>query len=43
MNKTLIKKLYEEYKSQYLNELYDTPLQFEEELNNKYEKQFGNI
>ena len=36
MNKTLIKKLYEEYKSQYLNELYDTPLQFEEELNNKY-------
>lgn len=35
MNKNVIKKLYEEYKTQYLNELYDTPLQFKID-NNSY-------
>lgn len=35
-NKGLIKKLYEEYKKEYLNEIYDTPLQFKKESNTKY-------
>lgn len=34
-NKETIKKLYNEYKKEYLNELYDTPLKFEKE-NNSY-------
>jgi hypothetical protein len=37
VEKGLIKKLYEEYKKGYLNELYDTPLKFKREDNNKYE------
>lgn len=35
-NKELIKKLYQEYKLNYLNELYDTPLNFKKESNTKY-------
>ena len=35
-NKELIKKLYEEYKIIYLNEIYDTPLQFKKESNTEY-------
>jgi hypothetical protein len=34
-NKEIIKKLYNEYKSQFLNELYDTPLNFKRD-NNSY-------
>lgn len=34
-NKELIKKLYQEYRQNYLNELYDTPLQFKKN-NNSY-------
>lgn len=35
-NKETIKKLYNEYKKEYLNELYDTPLKFKKEGINKY-------
>ena len=35
-NKELIKKLYEEYKKEYLNEIYDIPLEFKKESNTKY-------
>lgn len=35
-NKETIKKLYQEYKELYLNELYDTPLEFKKESNTKY-------
>jgi hypothetical protein len=35
-NKELIKKLYQEYKQNYLNELYDNPLQFKKDNNTKY-------
>lgn len=35
-NKELIKKLYKEYKKEYLNEIYDTPLEFKKESPTKY-------
>jgi hypothetical protein len=36
MNKNVVKKLYEDYKIQYLNELYDSPLNYMKESNMKY-------
>lgn len=35
-NKEIIKRLYNEYKEQYLNEMYDTPLEFKKDSNTKY-------
>jgi hypothetical protein len=35
-NKETIKRLYNEYKEQYLNEIYDTPLEFKKDSNTKY-------
>jgi hypothetical protein len=35
-NKEIIKRLYNEYKEQYLNEIYDTPLEFKKDSNIKY-------
>jgi hypothetical protein len=35
-NKETVKHLYNEYKEQYLNEIYDTPLGFKKESNSKY-------
>ena len=35
-NKETIKRLYKEYKEQFINELYDTPLEFKKDSNTKY-------
>ena len=35
-NKETIKRLYQEYKESYLNELYDTPLVFKKDDNTRY-------
>ena len=35
-NKETVKRLYNEYKEQYLNEIYDTPLKYNKESNTKY-------
>jgi hypothetical protein len=35
-NKEVVKRLYNEYKEQYLNEIYDTPLKYNKESNTKY-------
>jgi len=35
-NKEVVKRLYNEYKEQYLNEIYDTPLKYDKESNTKY-------
>jgi hypothetical protein len=36
VNKNTIKKLYNEYKKQYINELFDSPLLFKKDSNTKY-------
>jgi hypothetical protein len=35
-NKETVKRLYNEYKEQFLNEIYDTPLEFKKDSNTKY-------
>lgn len=35
-NKEVVKRLYKEYKEQYLNEIYDTPLKYNKDSNTKY-------
>jgi hypothetical protein len=35
-NTETVKHLYNEYKEQYLNEIYDTPLEFKKDSNTRY-------